>query len=334
MVTIRDVAKVAGVSVATVSRVLNDHPSISEKAKNKVLQAVAELNYQPNANAQALASHAVDTIGVVVTDVTDPFFAILVKSVDQVAECYQKNILIGMGYHNADKERKAIDNLLRKRCTCLVVHAKALSDEELTSYLTAVKGMVIINRIVPGFENRCIGLDNVKGTEIATETLISSGHRCIGYIGSNHPIHDETDRLQGYLNTLQKYKIPIRELAITKSSPNFEGGEEAMINLLSYNSDLTAVVTYNDSMAAGAMSVLSENGIIVPKDFSLIGFDDMPIANHLIPKLTTIRYPIDLMANYAAKLALSLANNDIDLPEPIQFNPTLVRRFSVERRIK
>ncbi|KGQ51850.1 transcriptional regulator [Gallibacterium anatis 10672-6] len=334
MVTIRDVAKVAGVSVATVSRVLNDHPSISEKAKNKVLQAVAELNYQPNANAQALASHAVDTIGVVVTDVTDPFFAILVKSVDQVAECYQKNILIGMGYHNADKERKAIDNLLRKRCTCLVVHAKALSDEELASYLTAVKGMVIINRIVPGFEHRCIGLDNVKGTEIATETLIRSGHRCIGYIGSNHPIHDETDRLQGYLNTLQKYKIPIRELAITKSSPNFEGGEEAMINLLSYNSDLTAVVAYNDSMAAGAMSVLSENGIIVPKDFSLIGFDDMPIANHLIPKLTTIRYPIDLMANYAAKLALSLANNDIDLPEPIQFNPTLVRRFSVERRIK
>ena len=133
MVTIRDVAKVAGVSVATVSRVLNDHPSISEKAKNKVLQAVAELNYQPNANAQALASHAVDTIGVVVTDVTDPFFAILVKSIDQVAESYQKNILIGMGYHNADKERKAIDNLLRKRCTCLVIHAKALSDEELSS---------------------------------------------------------------------------------------------------------------------------------------------------------------------------------------------------------
>ena len=107
-----------------------------------------------------------------------------------------------------------------------------------------------------------------------------------------------------------------------------------MINLLSYNSDLTAVVAYNDSMAAGAMSVLSENGIIVPKDFSLIGFDDMPIANHLIPKLTTIRYPIDLMANYAGKLALSLANNDIELPEPIQFNPTLVRRFSVERCIK
>ncbi|MFC0309392.1 substrate-binding domain-containing protein [Gallibacterium trehalosifermentans] len=331
MVTIRDVAKLAGVSVATVSRVLNNHESISEKAKNKVLQAVTELNYQPNANAQALASQSIDTIGVVVTDVTDAFFAILVKSVDQVAEKYQKNILIGIGYHNAEKERKAIDNLLRKRCTCLVVHAKALSDDELANYLKTVKGMVVINRIIPGFENRCVGLDNTKGTEIATETLIKYGHKNIGYIGSNHPIHDETARLQGYLNMLQKYNLPIRKLAITKGSPNFEGGEEAMINLLSYSSDLTAVVAYNDSMASGAMSVLSENGIIVPKDFSVIGFDDMPIANHLIPKLTTIRYPIDLMANYAAELALSLANDDTNLPKSIQFNPTLVRRFSVER---
>lgn len=105
-----------------------------------------------------------------------------------------------------------------------------------------------------------------------------------------------------------------------------------MINLLSYNDNLTAVVAYNDSMAAGALSVLNENNINVPKQFSIIGFDDMPIARYLVPKLTTIRYPIDLMANYAAKLALSLVDNSLSMPINPQFNPTLVRRFSVANR--
>ena len=133
MPTIRDVAELACVSVATVSRVINRSPSVSEKTRYSVQRAMEVLNYQPNANAQALAVQNTDTIGVVVTDVTDPFFAILVKSVDKVAEEHQKTILIGIGYHHAEKEREAIDTLLRKRCSCLVVHSKALSDEELQS---------------------------------------------------------------------------------------------------------------------------------------------------------------------------------------------------------
>lgn len=332
MITIRDVAKQAGVSVATVSRVLNNASS-SEKARLAVQRAVAQLGYHPNANAQALALQNTDTIGVVVTDVTDPFFAILVKAVDKVAEEHEKTILIGIGYHNAEKERKAIETLLRKRCSCLVVHSKALTDDELQDYLQRIPGMVVINRLVSGYENRCVSLDNQKGTFLATETLIRLGHKNIGYIGSTHQITDETDRLKGYLTALQHYCIEPEPHFIAHSTPDFEGGENAMINLLSYNSNLTAVVAYNDGMAAGAISVLSENNIIVPKQFSIIGFDDMPIARYLIPKLTTIRYPIDLMANYAANLALSLVDNTIDTPTHLQFNPTLVKRFSTERPI-
>lgn len=330
MITINDVAKQAGVSVATVSRVLNNHSCASEKAKLAVQRAVEELGYHPNANAQALAMNNTDTIGVVVTDVADPFFAILVKAVGKVAEEYKKTILIGIGYHNPDKELEAINTLLRKRCSCLVVHSKALSDEILIQYMQKVPGMVIINRMIAGYENRCVNLDNQKGTFLATEMLINLGHKNIGYIGSNHQITDETERKQGYLNALEKHHIEVIEYAITHSSPDFEGGEEAMINLLSYNSNLTAVVAYNDSMAAGAISVLNENNIKVPHQFSIIGFDDMPIASYLIPKLTTVRYPIDLMANYAAKLALSLVDDCVKTPIHIQFNPTLVKRFSVE----
>ena len=330
MVTIRDVAKQAGVSVASVSRVLNNHPATSEKIRKLVLNTIEQLGYVPNANAQALASQSNCTLGVVVTDVTDSFFAILVKAVDQVATEYDKNILIGIGYHQADKERNAIDTLLSKRCNCLVVHSKALDDDTLRDYLDNVPGMVIINRLIEGYESRCVSLDNEKGTYIATNTLIQLGHQHIGYIGSNHQILDEVDRKQGYINALQEHQIAIDEKAIVHNSPDFEGGEEAMINLLSYNANLTAVVAYNDSMAAGALSVLNENNIAVPQQFSVIGFDDMPIARYLVPKLTTIRYPIDLMASYAARLALSLVNPEIKQPINSQFNPTLVRRFSAE----
>ncbi|AOF52453.1 Galactose operon repressor, GalR-LacI family of transcriptional regulators [Pasteurellaceae bacterium NI1060] len=150
MSTIHDVAKLAKVSVATVSRVLNNHPSVSKKTRLSVQNAISQLSYQPNANAQALAVQNTDTIGVVVTDVTDSFFAILVKAVDKVAESHNKTILIGIGYHHAEKEREAINTLLRKRCSCLVVHSKALSDEELKDYLDKVKGMVVINRVIKG----------------------------------------------------------------------------------------------------------------------------------------------------------------------------------------
>ncbi len=329
MVTIRDVAKFAGVSVATVSRVLNNSIS-SEKSRLAVLNAVEKLGYSPNANAQALALKNTDTIGVVVTDVTDSFFGILVKSVDQVAAEYGKSILIGIGYHNAEKEKSAIDNLLRKRCSCLVVHSKALPDEVLTNYLENVPTMVIINRVIKGYEHRCVNLDNQRGTFLATETLISLGHTKIGYIGSNHNISDEEERRSGYLAALNKYQLNNYSHAVIHTSPDFDGGEKAMIELLSYHSDLTAVVTYNDNIAAGALSVLNENNIKVPEQFSIIGFDDMPIARYLIPKLTTIRYPIYLMASYAAKLALNLANQDIEQPNYVQFQPTLVKRFSIE----
>ena len=329
--TIHDVAKEANVSVATVSRVLNHHLAVSQKSKDAVLKAIKKLNYAPNANAKALAKNNTDTIGVVVTDVVDPFFGILVKSIDKTAEQYHKSILIGIGYHNAEKEKNAIETLLEKRCSCLVVHAKALSDKVLADYLQRVPGMVIINRVIAGFENRCVDLDNQKGTFSATEMLIKLGHKHIGYIGSDHQISDENERVTGYLQALEQHHFPLTKSAIVQSSPDFEGGEKAMIQLLSINENLTAVVTYNDMMAAGALSVLSENNIQVPEQFSIIGFDDMPIARYLIPKLTTIRYPIDLMANYAAKLALSLVDDNIPTPSYLQFKPTLVQRFSTAR---
>ncbi len=328
-ITIHNVAKFANVSVATVSRVINTPQKVREKNRQKVEEAIKILNYSPNDNAKALASNGVHTIGVVVADVTEPFFAILVKNVDKTATKYQKSILIGLGYHQAEKERNAIEQLIRKRCRCLVVHSKALSDEILRHYLQQESGMVLINRMITGFEDRCINLDNQKGTYLATNLLIDLGHQYIGYIGSNHQISDEIERLKGYQQAMREQQIPLIPYATTQDSPNFEGGAQGMIKLLSLNTNLTAVVTYNDEMAAGAISVLNENNYKIPEQMSIIGFDDMPVASYLTPKLTTIRYPIDLMAAYATELALSLVDESIQSPQQMKFNPTVVRRFSI-----
>ncbi|MFC0229327.1 HTH-type transcriptional regulator GalS [Serratia aquatilis] len=328
-ITIRDVAKRASVSVATVSRVLNNSALTSKETREQVLKAVAELGYRPNANAQALATQSSDTLGVVVMDVSDPFFGALVKAVDTVAQQNHKYLLIGNSYHQADKERHAIEVLIRQRCNALIVHAKALGDAELIAFMDQVPGMVLINRIITGYEHRCVGLDNVLGAEIALRLLLSQGHQRIGYLGSDHPIEDGPLRQRGYTQAMAAAGISPADSWHAFASPDLQGGEAAMVELLGRNLQLSAVFAYNDAMAAGAMAVLKENGIMVPQHFSLVGFDDIPIARYTSPKLTTIRYPIVSMATLATELALKGAAGQLDVQSSHLFMPTLVRRHSV-----
>lgn len=329
MATIKDVAQLAGVSVATVSRVINHSPKASAASKAAVNDAMAALNYHPNANARALAQQATNTIGLVVGDVSDPFFGAMVKAVEQVAYRRDNFLLIGNGYHNEQKERQAIEQLIRHRCSALIVHAKKTPDSGLIPLMEQIPGMVLINRTLSGFEDRCIALDNRYGAWLATRHLIQQGHKQIGYLCSNHKISDARDRLQGYLDALAEFNLTPDERLITFSEPDESGGEQAMTELLSHGKHFTAVACYNDSMAAGAMGVLYDNGYDVPNRVSLIGFDDILISRYTRPRLTTVRYPIVNMATQAAELALALAERE-PLPDVTHlFSPTLVRRHSV-----
>ncbi|WP_435945641.1 HTH-type transcriptional regulator GalS [Dryocola sp. BD586] len=329
MITIRDVARIAGVSVATVSRVLNNSALVSAETRESVMQAVSQTGYRPNANAQALATQVSDTIGVVVMDVSDPFFGALVKAVDVVAQQHNKYVLIGNSYHQEEKERHAIEVLIRQRCNALIVHAKALSDAELGEFLDHIPGMVLINRIVPGYAHRCVGLDNVSGAVMATRMLLNQGHQRIGYLASSHNIEDNEQRREGWLRALTEQGIAQPENWVGVGSPDMQGGEAAMVELLGRNLQLSAVFSYNDSMAAGALTALKDNGIIVPHHVSVIGFDDIPIARYTDPQLTTVRYPIVSMARLATELALQGAAGTLDRDATHCFMPTLVRRHSV-----
>lgn len=329
MATIKDVARLAGVSVATVSRVINDSPKASDASRLAVTNAMEQLNYHPNANARALAQQSTETIGLVVGDVSDPFFGAMVKAVEQVAYHTGNFLLIGNGYHSEHKERQAIEQLIRHRCAALVVHAKMIPDADLIALMKQIPGMVLINRTLPGFEQRCVALDDRYGAFIATRHLIQQGHTEIGYLCSNHQISDADDRLQGYYDALKAHNLPCNERLVTFAEPDESGGEQAMTELLGRGRSFTAVACYNDSMAAGAMGVMNDNGIDVPREISLIGFDDVLVSRYVRPRLTTVRYPIVTMATQAAELALALADNR-PVPEITHmFSPTLVRRHSV-----
>ncbi|MDD9156769.1 substrate-binding domain-containing protein [Aliivibrio sp. S4TY2] len=329
MATIKDVAKEAGVSVATVSRVVNKSPKASKAAIESVNAAMQKLGYRPNANARALVSKSTNTIGVMVGDVSDPFFGSLLKAVDTVAQAHQKHLLIGNGYHDATTEKEAIDLLINNRCESLVIHSKGLSDQELLQFAKEVPGLVIINRHIPEMADRCISLDNQHGANLATEHLIAQGHTKIAYINSEHDIDDSHHRKAGYQQALHAHGINFNEEYCAEAQPTDEGGEQAMIDLLSRNLPITAVVCYNDYMAAGALSALEKQEIAVPKDISLMGFDNGLIAKYLHPKLSTIDYPIQTMAKQAAELSLALVSGNSSMTKGTIFQASLIERSSV-----
>ncbi|MGL6313536.1 substrate-binding domain-containing protein [Vibrio sp. WXL103] len=332
MATIKDVAKEAGVSIATASRAINNSPNTSQSAIDAVQKAMAKLGYRPNQNARALVSKSTNAIGVLVNDASAPFFGTMIKAIDTVASEQEKQLLIGSGYHDPDKERNAINLLINSRCNSLVIHSKGLDDQELVSFAAETPGLVLINRVVPAIADRCIALDNYKGAYMATEHLIQHGHRHIGYLCSGHDIEDAHDRKRGYLDALRNNGIEVREEYIEYGDPDEMGGEQCAVNLLAKNIPISAIAAYNDYMAAGCLALLQENGYQVPDDMSVIGFDDGHIARFIYPRLTTIRYPIQIMANEAVNLSLKLADDPSFVPGPHKlFMPILVRRASVAR---
>lgn len=331
MTTIKDVAKEAGVSIATVSRVINNSPQAAKKSIESVQAAMQKLGYRPNANARALVSKNTNTIGVVVGDISDPFFGELLKSIDKVARKNNKHLLIGNGFHNAEEERRAIELLINSCSESLIIHSKALCDQALINYSKEVPGLVLINRYIPEIAERCITFDNQKGAYLATKFLIRNRHKHIAYINSDTNIEDANARKAGYLQALKEHQLPYSELYTVTETPNDEGGKAGMFRLLQQNRDITAVFAYNDYMAAGALSALQEKQIAVPHSISLVGFDNALIADYLYPKLTTVHYPIDLMAEQAALLSLRLIKKEVGPAETKHFQPTLIERNSVSR---
>ena len=332
MATIKDIAQAAGVSLATVSRVINDGPKVGKETRKRVKRIMEEMGYRPNANARALVTKRSASLGVVLAELHDPFFAMLAHGVETVTRKNNVQILLSAGSIEQDTERRAIEILCEHRVEAMVVHSKALDDQTLIDFAKQIPGFVLINRYIPEIANRCVWLDNVTGGRLMAEYAIGQGHKSLAVISSQYRIDDPNHRLQGIREAMKAAGIDLPESMIEYASPDQEGGELAMQNLLATGAKFTSVLAYNDAMASGAMTMLQDHGISVPDDVSVVGYDDVLLAKYCRPKLTTLRYPIEMMAAKAAELALKYASG-IQPEEGLTFKytPTIVKRDSLTR---
>ncbi len=330
MSTIKDVARIAEVSLATVSRVVNNGPKVGQKTREKVLKVMADIGYTPNANARALVTKKNMTIGVVLPDLTEPFFASLAHGVEQIARDKKMQLLLSTSLVDAQSERQAINLLRERRCDVMVVQSKKLTDEELIQLAAQISGLVIINRYIEPLANRCIWLDNLQGGRLAAQHLLSLNHQHIACISSRVDIDDPQQRLSGFTQELATKGCTINPELIVSTAPTLQGGELAAQQLLAKRIPFSAVFVYNDAMAIGAISTLEDNGYRVPQDISVIGFDDVLLARYARPKLTTLNYPIEKMAKRAALLALTLAEDACASTNDLKYIPTLVARESTQ----
>jgi len=333
MSTIKDVARVAGVSIATVSRVVNNGPKVGEKTREKVTLIMKELGYTPNANARALVTQKSTTIGVVVPELTDPFFASLASGVDKVARENNMQLLLSTAQQTAESERSAINLLIERRCQAIVFHSKKLSDDELRELCDKIPGLVLIDRMIDDIKHKCVWLDNEEGGKIAARHLMSLTHQKIACISSKYQIEDPKLRLKGFTQELNQAGIEINQELIQFSQPNQQGGEIATQHLLASRQAFSAIFAYNDAMAIGAITTLVDNGYRVPADISVIGFDDVIISRYSRPKLTTLHYPIEEMAKRSAHLSLKKQAISTALTqEDHKYLPRLVKRESTSHK--
>ncbi|ASP48856.1 LacI family DNA-binding transcriptional regulator [Cognaticolwellia beringensis] len=305
MSTIKDVARIAGVSIATVSRVVNNGPKVGSKTREKVSLVMKELGYTPNANARALVTQKSTTIGVVVPELTDPFFASLASGVDKIARVNNMQLLLSTAQQSAESERAAINLLIERRCQAIVLHSKKLPDAELIALCEKMPGLILIDRLIENIKDKCVWLDNEEGGKIAARHLMSLGHKEVACISSKYQIEDPTLRLKGFSQEYRRAGIEINAEHIEYGEPNQQGGEVATQRLLASGHKFSAIFVYNDAMAIGAISTLEDNGYKVPQAVSVIGFDDVLISRYSRPKLTTLHYPVEEMAQQAALLSLN-----------------------------
>ncbi|WP_419533899.1 LacI family DNA-binding transcriptional regulator [Endozoicomonas sp.] len=327
MSTINDVAKAAGVSTATVSRVINRSPSVLPETIARVEQAMEQVGYQTKDNRRLSINQGGDTIGLILSNFNSPFFGLLTQGVEKVARKYGRKLIVASGQYDPELEEEALNYLLNKGCRNIVMHSKAMSDDQLIRIASKLPGFVIVNRYVPGMEEQCVWLENRKGTYLATKHLLDHGHRNIAYISCELEIDDKAERFFGYQKALEEAGISVNPDWVEEVPFGEHGGALAATNLLNKGLPVTALVAYNDFFAAAAIQVFADHGISVPDRLSVVGFDDVLPQCYFTPRLTTVRSPIESMAIHAARLCVEGPESGVST----RFQPLLVRRSSVSQ---
>ncbi|GAM55992.1 transcriptional regulator [Vibrio ishigakensis] len=327
MATIKEVSEHAGVSQATVSRVINGTSRVSHDKKLKVEKAIQELGYRPNFIAQALASSRSGSIGVVVPELGGPFYSSILHNIESKLRQYGYHVIVTACGNTEREQQESVEFLLSRRVDALIMHTQHLTDDYLINLDEQGVVFVLINRFVPELKQSCIEIDNEYGGKLATEHLLNSGHTRIACITGPLEKSDARGRLQGYRAALEEAGIDYDETLVIEAGFTEETGHSAAKKLLRRGCDFTALFACNDHMAFGAFEVLRDANYKIPEQVSLVGFDDILFARYLTPALTTVNFPIEQMSIEAVQLAIQkLHKNKLDVNFKLQ--PNLMLRNS------
>lgn len=313
--TLSDIAASIGVAPMTVSRVVNGSGYVSSSTREKVMQAVAELNYRPNGVARNLKRQKTDTVGLVLGDLSNPYSTEIASSVRESLTARGFNLFICISEHSAKEDISAFDALVDHNVDGLIVATRSNTegDERLAGFADRGIPVVVVGRDFHHPQVDSISADNLSGGFEVTQHLIDLGHERIGFIGATFSNRNNLKRLQGYLAALTEHGLPVDERLITgqketiSDAPGYSTakiGYEGMKRLLSLPNRPTAVFARNDFTALGAMTAIKEAGLSIPQDIAIVGFDDTPMALHTVPPLTTVRQPMRLQGQLAAELLL------------------------------
>ncbi len=329
--TIKEVAQAAGVSIATVSRILNSQSGVSEALKEQVLRAVRELHYQPNAVARALKVQKSRSIGLIIPDIENPFFPALVRSVEDSAKAQGYSLILCNTDGKPAEESKYIKFLFSKQVDGILFVGNSAFSEADKWLLNVQTPIVLLDRRIVGLPLSTVMVDNQAGAFMAVEHLIKMGRKRIALVGGKDtPTNSE--RLAGYKQALQAYGIAYAPELVTQGAFNFDGGYAGIERLLRAGCQFDAVFAANDMMAIGAVECLAKNGIAVPDDVAVVGFDDIRMAAWYKPALSTIRQPVYEMGRLAVTTLLEQIADPAAEPKSIMLCPELVVRQSSGER--
>lgn len=327
-VTLNQVAEHAGVSRATASLVARNSPLIAEKTKKKVLKAMEELNYVYDRRAANLRSQTSSTVGLIITELANPYFAEIADGVHQTLDQNGYVVFLGATFDSVDKQELLLSTMMENRVGGLILSPVSFLPERIINRLHELGiPLVLIGRKSPGAMCDFVGADNVYGGKIAVHHLIENGHRRISFLGGPSDSVRE-DRKQGYCQALLEAGIPVEESLILNTPGTREGGLEGVKQILRQANPPTAFFCYNDVVAFGVMLGLREMGLTPGKDIAVIGFDNITGSAESNPKLTTVSVFPKQIGKIAADLLHQRINGLDSQPQSIILTPELVIRDS------
>jgi DNA-binding LacI/PurR family transcriptional regulator len=311
-VSIKDIAKAAGVSHSTVSRALSDSSLVSDVTKARVQHLAQEMGYSPNTLARSLVTRQTYTVGLVVTTIADPFIAEVVQGIEATAHDHGYTLILCNSGAEPEREIAAVEMLRSKRVDGVIVTSSRIGALYLHHLERIGVPIVLINNHneQSGRYTFTVTVDNCHGGRLATKHLIELGHRRIAHATAPADRSSAQDRMLGYYQALAEEGIEPDPTLLVPGNGRADGGEKALVDLMALEAPPTAVFCYNDMTAIGLIHAARRVELAVPGDVSVVGFDDIPFASYCYPPLTTIAQPKVEMGQLAMKMALSLMAMD------------------------